>query len=554
MDPYLDLKHFGENYLKIITKKNSIINLGFNVFQERVYAAINELKKAGKPVRIIVLKARQLGISTFATSYIYHESITNFYTKSTVIADDVDNTNNLFLMVKRFYDFSPDYMRPMSRYSNEKALVFENPDMKTRAINPGLLSSIHLETSNKMTAGRSGTILNLHCSEFAFWAKAGIVVSGLFQAVPFTPNSSIIIESTANGVSGRGEEFYNKWKSAESGRGDFIPLFFPWFENDEYVREVPRDFTIEPEEQDLMERHPLIDIKKIAWRRYKIQNEMGSALISPLDQFRQEYPSNPREAFISTGRPVFNIDQIESHIEQLNTVSFKEGIIDSFGKFIEQPRGPYKLFLPVQEGKVYALGADVAEGLESGDFSTQCGLNREYQQVFSYHGHIAADSFGREICIAGKMLNNCLVCPEVNNHGLTTLTKIKDLSYPMIFTREVEDEISHKLTPKLGWQTNRKTKMLMLDDFVSLYRDGILKLYDQDLLKEMATLTVETDGDVELGGKDRVVAVCLAIQCLKQAPFENTYAAIVPGQVPKEFKSLDEKLKYLNRRKRDSQF
>jgi len=248
-----DLNFYSQHFLKILTKNSQLVSLKHNTYQGRLNRIVSE--NHDKPIRLIVLKARQLGISTWGTGYVYHQAATNFYKKGVVIAHTIESTNNLFNMVKRYYDFSPKIIRPMKRYSNEKALVFENPNEKERDANPGLLSSIGLETAGRSTAGRSGTIHLLHCSEFAYWPDAGTTVSGLFQSVPFEPGTAIIIESTANGMSGKGEEFYKRWQAAEQKESDFIPIFFPWYENPEY--EINSDlFEPNKEEIEIQKRIP----------------------------------------------------------------------------------------------------------------------------------------------------------------------------------------------------------------------------------------------------------------------------------------------------------
>ena len=128
---------FSQKYLKILTKGGEVVPLRFNMFQKKLWDLIEAKKKLNQPVRIIVLKARQLGISTFCTGYLYHQATTNFHRSAVTIANDRENTNNLFKMAKRYFEFLPSGMRPMKRYSNEKALIFENPDELTRMKNPG---------------------------------------------------------------------------------------------------------------------------------------------------------------------------------------------------------------------------------------------------------------------------------------------------------------------------------------------------------------------------------------------------------------------------------
>ncbi len=320
------LDDYSRYFLKISTKKAELSPLIFNKEQLELSRIIREKKKNREPVRLIVLKARQLGISTFGTAFVYHQCVTNEMQKGVVIANDVESTKNLFKMCKQYWGFSPEPIRPMKRNDNARALVFENPDPKTRKASPGLLSSMHLESANKLTAGRSGTIHHLHISEFAFWTNAATVVTGLFQAVPLIDGTSIIIESTANGMAGIGQEFYERWRAAEMKESDFTPIFFPWNNNPEYSKTPPPDFELSYEEKEIAKRHNLSN-DQMCWRRYKIKNEMGSALMSPETQFMQEYPLTPEQSFIASGRTVFESEKIQKMISRLTTKNYEEVIL-----------------------------------------------------------------------------------------------------------------------------------------------------------------------------------------------------------------------------------
>jgi hypothetical protein len=549
----LSLSNLAFNY-KIVDKSRQMVPLTLNVYQQAMDKLWDGLERDKIPVRIIVLKARQTGISTYCQAKIYNKISTNFFQRATVIADDDKNTTNLFNMSKIFWKNSHPDLRPMRQASNEKALILGNPDRN--AINAGLQSSIHLETAGKGTAGRGSTNSHLHCSEFAFWPDAATVVSGLFQSIPANPGTSIVIESTANGMTGKGQEFYERWmraeKDGEEGGVKFYPLFFPWFWNPEYELEPAWNFEPTTDEKEIQKQFPQINERKLAWRRYKIKNEMGSARIAPEDQFLQEYPASSQEAFLASGRPVFPMKKLQAHIEKLRGNTYKKGTIDSTGRFYERPDGPYTIYTPYQFGRIYAIGADVAEGLVTGDFSTMAIINRELEFVGSYWAHIAPDLFGLEMVKAGKYFSSpesdgikALLAMEINNHGHSVLSRVKE-HWSNIYTRQVKEERSEEYTLKLGWQTNLKSKMEMLDDFVGAYRDDSIKIYDIELLKEMLTVYVGDDGDIELGGKDRVVAACIALQAIKQVPYDK-YQAEVPdpdGQRPR-FKNLEEKLKWL---------
>jgi hypothetical protein len=213
-----------------------------------------------------------------------------------------------------------------------------------------------------------------------------------------------------------------------------------------------------------------------------------------------------------------------------------------------------KIFEEPDPTKVYAIGADVAEGLEHGDFSTAFVVDKQMNQVASFCGHLDPDLLGGLLCRLGKMYNNALLAPEINNHGHATLAAIKNGNYRTIYYRLVKEELGDDYTKKFGWHTNVKTKSLMLDEFVAAYRDKTIRIRDPELYKEMLSITIEPNGDVKLNGKDRVVSACIALQAIKQAIAEG-FKAYIPNKHPGKISTKVEKLKYYeNKAKRESQF
>jgi hypothetical protein len=289
------------------------------VYQQELNKIIEEKRRHMEPIRIRILKARQLGISTWGASLLYHFCATDFYKNAMIISFDSDSASGLFEMTKKFWDFSPENVRPMRRRSNAKEIVFDNPEQDNDV--EGLKSSIRIETANKMGAGRSKTIQCLEMSESAFWSNAQTVQTGLLQSVPYKPDTIIIDESTANGIAGDGEQFYENWQN-----GEFTNVFFPWHHNPEYAVPVDRSFKPDDYEKELIQRYDLT-FEQLAFRRYKISGEMGSAILDPETQFKQEMPLSEEEAFISSNRPVFSIEQILKDIERAREVSYVCGEI-----------------------------------------------------------------------------------------------------------------------------------------------------------------------------------------------------------------------------------
>lgn len=540
MKEIFDHAWYSEKFLKILPKSGDIIPLSFNVFQKKFAQVIRKMRDTNRPARVIILKCRQVGGSTFGTSAVYHETATEFYSKGMVIAHDIESTNNLFQMCKRYYQLSPKEVRPMKRYSNEKALVFENPEESSRDENSGLMSSIHVGTAGKDTAGRSGTYKKLHISELPFWKNAGTVVTGLIQAVPLTPDSLVIIEGTANGMEGGdGEEFYRRWNKAVSGESDYIPIFCAWWENPEYemnpkegmrVGSNPERYGDEKFEFEfLMDPKPFKvgetvsekgfsktqALRKLAWRRYKIDNDMGSDLMAPLDQWNQEYPLTPEHAFISSGRPVFSqhllkhqITELENHPPETKTPPVT---------LSEDAREGLVIFEMPHPEKVYAMGVDVSEGVEGGDASDIRILDKEFNEVARWHGLIDADIVGEISAELGWFYNTALVAIEVNNMGIASLKAAQRKKYTRFYTRMVKEERADGFTKKIGWRTDVKTKREMLVDLKKYHRDEILKVRDVEALKEFRKVTREANGDVIITGKDRVAAFAIACQAVSQA-------------------------------------
>ena len=194
MKKNINTKKYIEEYVKIRDKNSNIIPLIFNEPQLKYYNTIKELKKQGKPVRIIILKARQMGFSTATEAIFFKETATKTNVNTAIVAHKEDSTTNLFNMSKLMYNQLPEVLKPEKKNSNAKELVFNNKD------GTGLNSKIKCMTAGGDGVGRSDTINNLHLSELAFWqGDKKQTLLGLLQAVPNTPNTMIVIESTANG-------------------------------------------------------------------------------------------------------------------------------------------------------------------------------------------------------------------------------------------------------------------------------------------------------------------------------------------------------------------
>jgi hypothetical protein len=280
-----DLEHYAARCLKIRTKAGRIEPLLFNRMQKYLHAKIEEhAQRNGGRVRVLILKARQQGCSTYIGARFYHKATHTRGQQVFILTHDQTATDNLFDMANRFHEYCPELVKPHTGAANAKELAFDRLD-----------SGYAVGTAGTKGVGRSRTLQLCHGSEVAFWPNAADHFAGLMQAVPDLRGAEIILESTGHGIGG---EFHERWQRAETGIGDFEAIFVPWFWSDEYRREVRGELVLDDEEQECMELHGL-DLSQMAWRRAKI------AELKDLALFKQEYPATAAEAFEFSGHDSF---------------------------------------------------------------------------------------------------------------------------------------------------------------------------------------------------------------------------------------------------------
>jgi len=467
---------YSKSALKIRTKSGEIAPLALNPAQEILQKAVDDQKSTEGKVRVIILKARQQGLSTYVGGYLYFSVSQNKARKAMVITHHADSTRALFDMTKRFHENCPEILKPHTKYSSRRELSFDVLD-----------SSFVVATAGGDSVGRGETLTHCHASELAFWNKSSAedIWNGLVQAVPNEPNTAIFIESTANGVSG---VFYDLWKGAVEGRNGYVPVFIPWFTDPTYRETVSKKFKRTPEERELAKKFKL-DNEQLMFRRRKIAQ-------NGIDLFRQEYPAEPEEAFLTTGRPVFNPSQLQKLLPLTKDV--KERLALEGEEWVNHSRGELTTYLKHDNGERYVIGADVSMGIRSGDYSVATVLDSKKRQVATWRGHVHPDYFATILFQLGTYYNEAFICVENNSHGILTCTRLgKDLAYPNFYTEIQHDKITDRETVKLGFTTTVKTKPLIIDQLRASMREEELELNDKTTLREMLTYIVTESGAME---------------------------------------------------------
>ena len=487
-----DFPYYASSALKIRTKDSEVINLTPNEAQARLISVMNDQMQAEGKVRIIVLKARQMGLSTVIGGYMYSRASQRKAQKALVVTHKAESTAALFAMTKRFHDLCPPGLKPHAKYSSRKELQFDVLD-----------SGYVVATAGGDGLGRGETLTLAHLSELAFWPKSTAKenLNGILQAVPNAEGTAVFIESTANGISG---QFYDFWKAACEGTNGYIPVFLPWYIQSEYRLPVGPKFAATPEELDLIEKYSL-DNEQLMFRRQKIA-QSGRELWS------QEYPSEADEAFLTTGRPVFNPQQLVDMARDAPDVLHRMALEGE--SFESNPRGELILYKEHDPGETYYLGADVAMGIRGGDYSVAQVLDSKKRQVAMWRAHVHPDYFATVLYHLGMFFNTGKIVVESNNHGILTCTRLgKDLAYPNFYTETVYDKIDDRETVNLGFRTSVKTKPLVIDQLRASLRENEMEINDKITLRELQTYVVTDNGNMEAEDgcyDDTVISLALA--------------------------------------------
>lgn len=511
----INIRKYIENYLKIQSKDTDagVIPFKFNSVQERVYNTIKEQRSKDKAPRIIILKARQMGMSTLVEGINFAETATNHNTTANIIAHTVDATTNLFNMFKFYYNNLPEQLKPQVLASNAKELVFNNKQ------GTGLNSKIRCLTANAQGAGRSSTVQYVHASEFAFWeGDKNATLAGLLQAVPNAVNSLVVIESTANGF----DEFKDFWDKSVNGENDFIPLFFAWYEMKEY-RHKYEGFELTQEEEELKAKFNL-DNDQLQWRRWCIANNCQGNI----NTFHQEYPSTPEEAFVSTGRCVFNSEKINQRLMELEPPirrgQFKydyNGLAIYNIRWEDDAKGFISIFENARPRCPYVIGGDTS-GEGSDFFIGQVLDNTNGKQVAILRHQFDEDLYARQMYCLGEYYNFALMGIETN-FSTFPQKELERLQYPRFYVREIEDSYTHRFSKAFGFKTTTLTRPIIIANLVEIMRDNIHLINDRVTLNEALTFVKNTKGKEEaIEGKhdDTIISLAIAYYIRNQQTFK----------------------------------
>lgn len=489
-----DPREIIESMFFIVDKNGKKVPFKFNAIQNQFYD--------NRTLRDDVLKARKEGLSSvvlaiFTARFLFIPNIV-----CACVSHLEQDTKRLFSKVLYYIDNLPFEIKLDKRTDGHLRLDGQNSDFI-------------IGTAGSKTFARGDTIHQLHLSEFAFY-PSWEMVTGVINSVPDGDNTWVVKETTANGF---GNPHHQAWEQEKRGESIFMPHFFGWHDHEEYIRDA-KDFVPTKAEADLKLAYNLSN-EQLAWRRWKIKSTQPTQDYSPEDLFRQEYPISDTEAFLSTGRPIFDPKTMEWYRSVHKRKPLIRGELMGWNPpyLSENEYGELKIFVDVDKEATYVIGGDVAQ---EGDYSELCVLHRgTMEQVATWSGHVDEFELANIAFKLGTYYNNALIGIERNNMGIAVVKKLDEIGYKnQYMMHKVEDRFVTS-TRKLGWETNAKSRPILLGDLNEAFYKRQIIIHDERTLAQMGSF-IKTDtgkSQAQVGTyDDSVMAIGIALQMYKQLP------------------------------------
>ena len=526
---YAEHVDFCRRSLTIRAKSGEVVPLELTPSQVKLTEAIRSQEKRGVPVRVVVLKARQVHMSVACCSHIWKRVAFSAGQQAMVFGDLYRAAANLW----GYLDHFTESYRP---YHGLRQLKLERR-VRDRRLEWEGRSWVDVASADSVTSGRSYSIRHLLLSEYAFYRDTGSLMTGIMQSVPDDPLTTVLIESTANGMGGG---FHELWQRACDPGADsgWVALFFGWWEHPEYRRPVEDrerlESTLTSEERNLIRQFG-VTLEQIAWRRWAIQAKCEGSE----ERFRQEYPATAEEAFLTSGRPRFDMISLGRQTAQREVPTGRLEVIhrgvSSRIEFVVRPdgRGPLRIWRRPEKGREYVIGADTAEGIDAGegrgtsdpDYSVAQVLERDTgEQVAVFRERVTPAVFGEWLAALGEYYNWAFLVPEANSSGLATIEDLVKRDYPghRIYCRDrlADDRRPAKLQ-EIGFRTTAVSKPQLISLLDRALLEHSIMIYDHVTLAELRTFVYTAQGRQEADQgyhDDCVIALALAVLGIQTAP------------------------------------
>src|SRR5581483_3902141 len=486
-------------------------------------------------VRGRCVKARQQGLSTYSENRMLQGAVLTRNFNSLLIANDKPTTELIFNIARFAYDnLRPDY-KPLTRYASKSELVFENPNPKSRHIDPGNNSRMTFAVAKEVT-GTAATLQGLHTSETSKWPENACTMleNTLLPALHLEPGTIHLDESTAFY---RGNYFREKCDAARSGKTSYFFLFVPWWYDPTYsvVLDKGEKFRPNAEERALIKLAAQgtkqcdgglppweLTFEQLKWRRITIADRADGERL-----FAQEYPHRYEDAWVRMDVNVYPLDALERQEANVRPPKWYAELKPSHAGNVIKPQlfnalrtdteiAAGKEYIAIwkepQPGRRYYLGIDVSLGIEGRNWSVGEVIDGETrEQVAEAHILVDPDDLGWLMFSLGMYYNEAQINTELTGPGYNTDARLKKNGYPNLYFWKNRERIAPKITNLTGWKTSNESKRYLIGVSRSLLNhDGVI-IRSQVLLDELrdfvvAPVFIQDQYYAETGDDDAVMA------------------------------------------------
>jgi hypothetical protein len=397
----------------------------------------------------IVLKARQMGMTTWIAGRFFMKTVTARGVLTVQVAQTQEAAEGIFRMVQRFWEYLPENLR-------EGALRRSRANVG-QMVFPELDSEFRILSAADTSAGRGLTIQNLHCSEVSRWpGDAAETLAGLRAAL--SPGGEMVMESTPNGACGC---FYNEWQQA--GANGTATHFLPWWMESEYVANEVTNMS--EEEKTLMLAHGLTP-KQIGFRRELEGRYRGLR--------SQEFAEDAESCFKATGECCFDVDAVERHMANLP------------GPLESRRGGALLIWLPPLPGKQYLVAVDSAGGGSDGDYAAVQVIElTSGMQCAELQQRLNTLELARVAAQLAREYGGAMIAVERNNHGAGVLAYLDSVErYAKVYEQN----------GVAGWLTSAGSKPGMISRMGALLVETHCLFFSRRLLRECRSFVSSAGG------------------------------------------------------------
>ncbi len=513
-----------------------------NAGQRRVLEVMEDDRRAGRPVRVIVLKARQWGCSTLVAVYMAWYQLVLLRNCNSLICGHVkDAATNIRSML--------EYL--LSQYPEELWDADENggvrhPQLKSMGASQNMKAlagrdcRVTLATAIAPDAVRGANLSLAHLSEVAYYGATTqrspeMLLKSIIGSVMPQPNTLVVMESTANGV---GNFFHREWLRAEAGKSDKHAVFVPWSLIAEYSMDVADSdaatffASFDAYERGLWDAG--LTLQQIMWHR------VTSRAYPSLDAFHAEFPFTPVEAFTLSGNHVFAPERIA----ELRRGTCPPAIVGELSRGVVRAEsgGTLQMWEEPQDGAYYVAAVDIGGRSASADWSVISVLSHGAvpRVVAQWRGHTDHDVLADKAVALAALYNEALLVVESNtlesagscvggDNSLTVIDRLRE-SYSNLYTRPVVDNLTGGMTTRIGFHTNRRTKSLLINTLIAAVRDGGYVERCDEACNELSTYIQHPNGSY--AARDGCHDDILMTRAMALYVISTSAPAVAPASVP----------------------